>query len=106
MDWQTTQTEVCAAIEAEFSASSKYSEFIVAACEPDGELWKVFVDLTGDARTGLDERLEASAAWWAGPPRGTADVLSVNAETEQINLRFASGPPPGPGGKIRIYPPR
>ncbi|MGH7963961.1 MAG: AAA domain-containing protein, partial [Candidatus Binatia bacterium] len=53
---------------------------------------------------GLDETLEGSAAWWPGPPKGGADILSVIPETQQINLRFATASPPQ-NGKIRIYPP-
>ncbi len=106
MDWRATQYEVCSGIEAELAKSSEYLEFVVAGLQQEGKLWKVFVDLTQDARSGLDETLEGSAAWWAGPPKGGADVLSVNAETEQINLRFATCPPPARGGRVRIYPPR
>lgn len=36
----------------------------------------------------------------AGPPKGTADVLSVSAEHNQINIRYLSGPPPRKGGQI------
>src|SRR5437588_2892275 len=106
MDWRATQYEVCSGIEAELAKSSEYLEFVVVGRQQEDTLWKVFVDLTQETRSGLDETLEGSAAWWAGPPKGGADVLSVNAETEQINLRFATGPPPAPGGRIRVYPPR
>ncbi len=106
MDWRATQYDVCSGIEAELAKSSEYLEFVVAELQQEGKLWKVFVYLTQDTRSGLDETLEGSAAWWAGPPKGGADVLSVNAETEQINLRFATCPPPARGGRVRIYPPR
>jgi hypothetical protein len=106
MDWRAAQYEVCSGIEAELAKSSEYLEFVVAGLQQVGEFWKVFVDPTQDTRSGLDETLEGSAAWWGGPPKGGADVLSVNAETEQINLRFATCPPPAPGGRLRIYPPR
>src|SRR5260370_11744888 len=106
MDWRATQYEVCSGIEAELAKSSEYLEFVVAELQQEGKLWKVFVYLTQDTRSGLDETLEGSAAWWAGPPKGGADVLSVNAETEQINLRLENCPPPARGGRVRIYPPR
>ena len=53
----------------------------------------------------LDESLEGAAAWWPGPPRGSADVLSVVPEELQINLRFATAEVPQRGW-IRIYPVR
>ncbi len=106
MDWRAKQYEVCTGIEAELAKSSEYCEFVVAGRQDEGNLWKVFVDLSQHTGSGLDESLEGAAAWWAGPPKGGADVLSVDAETEQINLRFATCPPPVPGGKLRVYPPR
>jgi hypothetical protein len=106
VDWLATQYEICEGIAAELDKSSEFEEFVVAARQEEGKLWKVFVDLAQYTKSGLDETLEGAAAWWAGPPKGGADVLSVNPETEQINLRFATSPPPQPGGRIRIYPPR
>jgi DNA replication ATP-dependent helicase Dna2 len=106
MDWRASQYDVCEGIAAELDKSSEFEEFVIAARQAEGNLWKVFVDLTQNTKSGLDETLEGAAAWWAGPPKGGADVLSVNPETEQINLRFATCPPPQPGGRIRIYPPR
>jgi DNA replication ATP-dependent helicase Dna2 len=71
--------------------------------KPDGPaLFKIFV---GSANShGLDESLEGAAAWWPGPPKGTADVLSVSAEHNQINIRYLSGPPPRKGGQIVLHP--
>jgi hypothetical protein len=106
MDWRANQYEICCGIEAELAKSAEYFEYVVSARESERDLWKVFVDLSQDTKSGLDESLEGSAAWWGGPPKGGADVLSVNPETEQINLRFATCPPPERGGRIRIYPPR
>ena len=46
------------------------------------------------------------AAWWAGPPKGTGDVLGVITEDEQLILRYATAPPPPAGALLRLYPPR
>ena len=73
--------------------------------EQEGPVWKVFLRL--DEGTGrLDGSLEGSTAWWAEPGKGSADVLSVVPEDEQLNLRFVTAPLPHAGKTIRVYPPR
>jgi DNA replication ATP-dependent helicase Dna2 len=106
LDWQKTQSDIVDGISAELAKSSEYVEFVIEGREPDGAIWKVFVDASQTISGGLDESLEGAVAWWPGPPKGAADVLSVIPETEQINLRFATVDPPPRGEKIRIYPPR
>lgn len=106
MNYRASQAQVCSAIEIELGQTSQHHEFVITGRKSEGDLWTLFVDLDRRAKTGLDERFEASSAWWAGPPEGSADVLSVVPETQQINLRYASTPPPQPGKKIRFYPPR
>ncbi|MEI8194539.1 MAG: DEAD/DEAH box helicase, partial [Phycisphaerae bacterium] len=69
-------------------------------------VWKLFVDMSENLHSGLDESLEGSNAWWAGPPKGNGDVLSVIPENQQINIRFATSTPPGENGTFLIYPPR
>lgn len=98
--------EILRALELELATGAQHIDFRVTRTEREGEIWIVYVDTQHNQRRGLDESLEGSAAWWPGPPNGSADVLSVLPETEQINLRFASAPPPGEGEIIRIYPPR
>lgn len=98
--------EIRRGIEAELAESARFLDFVVRDVSRTGNVWTVEVDLNASRRGGLDESLEGSAAWWAGPPKGTADVLSVLPESEQINLRFATAPPPQPGQLIRLYPPR
>jgi hypothetical protein len=105
-DWRRDQSDIVDGISAELARSSEHVEFVVSGRQLEGKIWKVFVDLTQTITGGLDESLEGAAAWWVGPPKGGADVLSVNPETEQINLRFATTDPPPSGEKIRIYPPR
>jgi DNA replication ATP-dependent helicase Dna2 len=101
-----TRDHILDGIQAELDATPKYLDFKVQGSEREAHLWKVYVDLTNSDSAGLDESMEGSAAWWAGPPKGGADVLSVIPETEQINLRFATSPPPAAGQLIRIYPPQ
>jgi DNA replication ATP-dependent helicase Dna2 len=102
-----SEREIVDALEEELRVSSKPLKFTVSEVKPDGPtVYKVFVDLYESSSRGLDESLEGAAAWWPGPPKGTADVLSVSAEHEQINLRFLTAPPPKRGDEIRVYPPR
>ncbi|MDR3701066.1 MAG: AAA domain-containing protein [Candidatus Sulfopaludibacter sp.] len=44
--------------------------------------------------------------WWPGPPKGSADILSVVPDEWQINLRFASPAPSQRGGQLKIYRPQ
>lgn len=98
--------EIQRGIERELAESAKFLDFHVRDRSLTGSIWTIEVDLNLSRKGGLDESLEGSAAWWAGPPKGNADVLSVLPESEQINLRFATAPPPKPGDLIRLYPPR
>lgn len=98
-----TQRDILDAISCELDESSKPLDFEILNSVKEGEIWRVSVNISKDGG-GLDESLEGSAAWWPGPPKGYADVLSVIAEDEEINLRFASSPVPTTG-RLRIYPP-
>jgi hypothetical protein len=82
--------DIQAGIEAELADTPQYLDYRVASIKKEGEVWKVYVDLRDDNSRGLDESFEGATAWWAGPPKGGADVLSVIPENEQINLRFAT----------------
>jgi hypothetical protein len=95
------------ALEEELSVSSKPLKYKVKETRPKGAgLFRVFIDPFAYGARGLDESLEGAAAWWPGPPKGTADVLSVSAEHDQINIRYLTAPPPAPGSDISLYPPR
>jgi DNA replication ATP-dependent helicase Dna2 len=99
--------DIQSALSDELAVSSKVAVFTVAFVEREGDAWKIQV--RGDDahhRTPLDESLEGQTAWWPGPPRGAADVLSVVPEELQINLRFATTPPPPTGDTVFVYPPR
>ena len=89
-----SQREIIDALEEELRIGGKPLKLTVSEVKPDGPaLFKIFIDST-DSSHGLDESLEGAAASWPGPAKGTADVLSVSAEHDQINLRYLSGPPP------------
>ena len=101
-----TQKDILVAISLEKAAVPEFYTFHITGTAPEGPVWKVFVDVRNSRTSSLDESFEGSRAWWGGEPTGTADVLSVDPEREQINLRFASKPPPGVGETLRIYPPQ
>ncbi len=80
--------------------------FTIESQERERDVWKISVRADERRRVPLDEGFEGQTAWWPGPPRGAADVLSVVPEEFQINLRFATQPPPGAGERIFIYAPK
>lgn len=97
--------EILEAIQQELLESARFQQFKVAAFGRKGDIWQLTVDPVG-SKSALDESLEGAAAWWKGPPSGSADVLSVIPDTDQINIRFPTSRPPQPGELIRVYPPR
>jgi len=102
-----TQRDFVCALEEELRVSSKPLKFRVQETITEGPgLFRLFIDPFAYGARGLDESLEGAAAWWAGPPKGTADVLSVSAEYDQINIRYPTAPPPAKGSDISLYPPR
>jgi hypothetical protein len=97
------QDDVLSGIEAELKETDKPERFCLQAKDRDGSVWKVW--LSGEAVGGrLDESLEGAVAWWPGPPKGTAAVLSVIPEESAVVLRFLSETLPAIGGEVRIYP--
>jgi DNA replication ATP-dependent helicase Dna2 len=98
--------EIIDVLEEELRVSGGPLKFTVSEVKADGlALFKIFIN-SADSSHGLDESLEGAAAWWPGPPKGTADVLSVSAEHDQINIRYLSGPPPRKGSQIVLRTPR
>lgn len=67
-------------------------------------LWRLSLKVDERSRRRLQEDLEGQSAWWAGPPRGTADVLAVLPEQGELILRFCTTPPPL-SGPVFVYPP-
>jgi DNA replication ATP-dependent helicase Dna2 len=101
------QRDFVYALEEELRISSKPLKYKVKETRAEGSgLFRVFIDPFAYGARGLDESLEGAAAWWPGPPKGTADVLSVSAEHDQINIRYLTAPPPAQGSDISVYPPR
>lgn len=99
--------DILGAIEDELRAQEKSIPFVVESIENRGAVWVVDVR-PGDEQSGvtLDESLEDTTAWWPGPRKGSANVLSVIPEDWQINLRFLKSPPPRAGEKLFLFPPR
>ena len=99
--------DVLGAIEDELREQQKATVFTVACVKRVGQVWVLTVDPPKHVRSNaLDENLEGSTAWWAGPPKGSADVLSVIAEESRIALRFVKSPPPKSGDRLFLFPPR
>src|ERR1700692_2987 len=98
-------TEINCAIDEELPPASKPLRLRVADLSQQANIWKIFVEPMNSS-SSLDESLEGAAAWWQGPPSGTADVLSVIPYNNQLNIRYLSSPPPRAGQEIRVYPPQ
>lgn len=83
--------------------------FKVVAVKRIDDVWRVEVDPgsavadNGKRNIVLDEALEGARAWWAGPPKGKADVLAVLPEEASLFLSQADQPPPRSGQWIKIY---
>ena len=106
-----------AALDAELAATPEYCDFKVLRSEREGSLWRVTLDPAhvfvqgqppghGAALSLLDDSLDGASAWWAAPAKGSASVLALHVEDDQLLLQNASSPPPGPEQLIRLYPPR
>ena len=108
LDWDrdTLKINMFAATQAELEITSKPSFYTIIERTKAGPFWTLTVEASGHGNGVLDEALESAKAWWGGPHRGTADILSVLPEEHQITLRFCSVPPPEAGGTLLIYPAR
>ncbi len=106
-----------AALDAELAATPEYYDFKVLRSEREGALWRVtlepgYVYAEGQrpgqaaALSLLDDSLDGASAWWGAPVKGSASVLSLRVEEDQLLLQNASSAPPGPEQLIRLYPPR
>jgi len=98
-------TEIVDGIDEESRVSSKSLRFEITDISHQANICKVFVKPINGS-SSLDESLEGASAWWLGPPTGSADVLSVIPDNNQLNIRYLSSPPPNKGQEIRVYPPR
>ncbi len=109
--------ELRSALNAELAATPEYYDFKLLRSEREGSLWRVTLEpgyvYAEGQRPGqaaalalLDDSLDGASAWWGAPAKGSASVLAVLAEDDQLLLQNASAPPPGPGQLIRLYPAR
>ena len=108
--------DVRAALNAELSATPEFYDFKVHRAEREGLLWRVtlepgYVFAEGQrpaaaAQSLLDDSLDGASAWWGAPTRGSAGVLAVLAEDDQLLLHNASSAPPPADHLIRLYPTR
>jgi hypothetical protein len=101
----TILEEIVDAVSMEARVNAKPIDCEVLRTRQVGALWEVWLAPL-QMREHLDESLEGATLWWPGPPKGSADILSVVPDEWQINLRFASSPPPPPGGRLKIYSPQ
>lgn len=104
--------DVRSAIRQELEATPEYYDFKVVCSEREGSLWRVTIQteavFTDGVRANvvLDDSFESANAWWAVPAKGSAKVLAVIAEDDQIVLKDVIARPPDLGGFLRLYPPR
>ncbi len=102
-----TVSEIRHGIERELERVEKAVKYKILGRRRQGSIWRLEVDVAkGTRATTLDEALEGSAAWWPGQPPGSADVLSVDAMSSEINLRYCSADPPEVGEQVWVYPKR
>lgn len=104
--------DIRSAIGSELEATPEYYDFTVQETTREADLWRVTVKPGaahtegGYSRVVLDDSFDGASAWWAGPPKGAANVLTVISEDDQIILKGATAPPPAANHLIRLYPPR
>ena len=101
----STAKDIENALSLELAATPKQFVYVVESTTRVADVVAVKVDLESSSNHGIAEELEGAAAWWPGPPRGFAEVLSVDPEREQINLRFVTPSLPPVAEKLFIYPP-
>lgn len=97
-------SQISDGIEAELEQARKPVRLEIKAISPQARgLVRVLVE----APRPLDESLEGARAWWprAGARGGSAEVLSLHAEQEQIDLWQLSAPLPAVGEALFLYPP-
>lgn len=104
--------DIRSAISQELEATPEYYDFKVVQSVREAGMWRVKIQpeavfADGErAHVVLDESFEGAKAWWAGPFKGGAEVLTVIAEDDEIVLKDATARPPEAEGYLRLYPPR
>ncbi len=98
------ESTIRAAIQFEMDAALVPQNFTVAKVTVEDKIYRLSLNL--QESDSLDENLEGYTAWWPGAPNPvTAEVLSVIAEQDELQLRYATGPPPPAPSAIKLYPP-
>jgi hypothetical protein len=100
------QAQMLAATGAELERCSKPLVLRVEERRREGAFWVLKVSAQSRRGEVLDESLEAGKVWWPEPVKGSADILSILPEENQITLRYCVAPPPDAGGHLLIYPAR
>lgn len=100
----TEQQEILNALEEERRLSFRPLRFRIERVDRDHEIFKVVVNPEDD-KSSVDESLEGLTANWTAPHGGRANILYVIADENLISLRFATFPPPPPGGLISVQVP-
>lgn len=99
--------DIRSAISQELDATPAYYDFKVLESVLQDGLCRITIQPQAVyPKVVLDESLEDAEAWWPKPYKGSAKVLAVVAEEDQIILKGATSNPPVKNGLLRIYPPR
>lgn len=99
--------DIRSAIYQELDATPAYYDFKVLASVLQDGLCRVTIQpQAAYSKVVLDESLEDAEVWWPKPHKGSAKVLAVVAEEDQIILKGATSRPPEKDGLLRLYPPR
>lgn len=99
--------DIRSAISQELEATPAYYDFKVRECVFEDGLYRVTVQPQAVyPKVVLDESLEDAEAWWPKPHKGSAKILAVVAEEDQIILKGATSRPPEKDGLLRLYAPR
>lgn len=99
--------DIRSAISQEREATPAYYDFKVLESALEDGLYRITIQPQAVfPKVVLDESLEDAEAWWPKPHKGSAKVLAVIAEEDQIILKWATSKPPVKDGLLRIYPPR
>lgn len=96
--------DIRSAIRQELEETPAYYDFKVLESALEDGLYRITVQPQG--KVVLDESLEDSEAWWFEPYKGSAKVLVVIAEDDQIILKEATARMPEKGNLLRLYVPR
>lgn len=102
--------DIYEAIKDERDSSEKKILFTVKNSGKVMDILKISLDLNVKNSGKLDDDLEGCKVWWLNKEtngkqtKGIGEVLSIDIESEIINIRFFKGEKPIEGTKIVIYP--